>query len=106
MKYILRVATPEQYCYIEQHFDGEATEAVEEYRRLTALVKGGAGLLDKEWRETLDAYPLGNGTTPETHERMNEKQAWMIHELDKMFARQKYKDLPKDTIHHSLQTNS
>lgn len=104
-KATIRIPTS-QYAFIEVQIEDTMENIVAEHNHLERLYKGGDGLPDKEWRETLDSYSQGNGTTPETHERMNEKQSWMIHELDKMFARQKYKDLPKDTVHHSLQGNS
>ena len=103
-KYILRIPAY-QFAFIEAHIEGEHDDAVREYHRLTELVKGNGGLSDKEWRIALDAYLQGKGMSPEVHERMNERQKWMIHQFDNHVARQKYVN-PKDNIHHSLQDNS
>ena len=101
MKYELRVPTNEQYAYITCFFDGEHGDAVHEYRRLTDLVKGNAGLMGKEWHEAVEKYMNEQGATPEVFERMNEKQQFFLKEIDRYLARKNYKS-PKDNVHHSL----
>lgn len=63
MKHILRIPTTEQYAYVEAEFEGTSEDAVEAYRRLTDLVRGGAGITDKEFNDFLDVY-LETGSIP------------------------------------------
>jgi hypothetical protein len=58
---------------------------------------GASGLTDKEWRDCLDSYMYGHGMTPDTHDKMNDRQKWMIHELDKFNTRNK---VSKEEVEH------
>ena len=103
-KYVLRIPA-EQFAFIEAHIEGEHDDAVHEYRRLTEMVKGNAGLSGKEWHDAVESYMNEQGTTPEVFERMNEKQQFFLKEIDRYLARKNYKN-SKSNIHHSLQDNS
>lgn len=102
-KYILRVPTNEQYAYVEESFEGSAEEAVEAYRSLTKLVKGGEGLPDSEWRDVLDNYLYGSEhMEAEQYIAMNPDQQKVIQEIKKSRKRINYTNT-KGEIHHSLQ---
>lgn len=101
MKYTLRVPSPIAYAYIETEFEGTAEESIMEFDRLNKLMNGGFGLDQKTWNKVLDAYLVEGSMEAELHEQMSKEQSWMIHELDKSFARQNYSN-PKGEIHHSL----
>jgi len=102
MKYTLRIAMPEQYCYIETEFEGDASEAMHEYRNLVKLANGGFGLEQKEWNRVLDVYLADGSMSVEDGEQMSKEQAWLIKEVDKSANRLKYRNVPKDKVHHSL----
>ena len=104
MKYTIRVATPESYCYIESLFEGDADGVVAEYRELTKKVHGGFGLDDKAWRTLLDKYMQGGKMTVEEGEQLSKEQSWFIKTFDNAVARQSYKN-PKGNQHHSLEDN-
>ena len=93
MKYELRVPT-EMYAYITCFFEGEADEAVAEYRRLTNLVKGGQGLPDKEFNAVLDKFCWEdkgeNGMEPESYEYMSNEQKMIIQAMKKSRKRIEY----------------
>lgn len=91
MKTILRVPTMEQYAYIEVEFDSDADGAFDEYKKLTALVKGEdrAGLSTVDWNGALDVY-LETNELPdgaELYGRMSKIQQTIIQELKKSFKR-------------------
>lgn len=56
MKYKLRIATEDPYCYIEAEVDGDHSDAVSEYTRLRHLAIGGAGLGAKEFAQIVYEY--------------------------------------------------
>lgn len=101
-KYELRVPAAEQYAYITCFFEGEAEDAVYEYRKLTKFVAGGFGLDEKRWRQVLDKYLADGSMSVEDGENMSKEQSWLIKEIDKSANRLKYRNQPKDEVHHSL----
>lgn len=87
MIYHLRVPTSEPYAYIEADFEGDAEGAVEEYKRLTALVKneGGAGVPITQFNALLDEY-LSTGTIKnggDVWENMSKEQQVVFQEIKK-----------------------
>ncbi|MFZ2152164.1 MAG: hypothetical protein WAV09_03590 [Minisyncoccia bacterium] len=104
MKYTFRVAAPEQYCYIEAEYEGEASEAVAEYHRLNKLMQGGFGLEPKDWNRVIDGYLRDGSMSAEDGEQLSKEQAWLIREIDKSTSRINYKN-PKGNAHHSLENN-
>ena len=107
MKYELRIPT-DPYAYITCFFEGEPHEAVEEYRRLTALVKGGTGLTDKEFNAALDKFAWedkgNNGIEPGQYERMSDEQKTIIQAIKRSRKRIEYVST-KGNLHHSLTDN-
>ena len=104
-KYTLRIPA-DQYAYIQTEFDGEADEAVAEYRRLTNLVKGGQSALpDKEFNAILDKFCWEdkgeNGMEPESYEYMSNEQKMIIQAMKKSRKRIEYVST-KGNLHHSL----
>lgn len=76
MKATLRIPT-EMYAYIEVEIEKDsAEEVIDEYNRITALYKGGAGLTEKQFNAALDEYlstgSVRNGT--ELYEQMTPEQ--------------------------------
>lgn len=86
---ILRIPTADPYAYIEVQFDGTADEAFEEYKRLTSLVKGGAGLERKDFIKVLDEYLTTKTLSgdPGVLAEMSDDQLLVIQEIKKSFAR-------------------
>lgn len=76
MKATLRIPT-EMYAYIEVEIEKDsAEEVIDEYNRITALYKGGAGLTEKEFSAVLDEL-LSTGTVRggvEYYEKMTPEQ--------------------------------
>jgi hypothetical protein len=93
MKTLLRIPTNEQYAYIEHEFEGSADEAVEEYQRLTQLVKGGSGLPEKEFNGILDHYlsgePFVGDEIMAQIEMMSAQQRWTMNAIKRSKARTK-----------------
>jgi hypothetical protein len=84
MKAHLRIPTKTPYAYIEVDTEGNAQEIVAAYNEVNEAYWGqNEGLPAKEWNEALDSYLAGKGISPDQHEKMSEKQKWMIHEIDK-----------------------
>jgi hypothetical protein len=88
---ILRIPTADPYAYIEVQFDGTPDEAFDEYKRLTALVKGGAGLERKDFIAILDDYLKTGQMTgdPGILSEMSDDQQLVISEIRKSFGRNK-----------------
>ena len=103
-KYHIRVPA-DQYAYLEAEFEGTSEEAVEEYRRLTKLVKGGPGLPDKEFNAILDKFAWedkgDNGMEAEQYERMSDEQKSIIQAIKRSRKRIEYVST-KGNLHHSL----
>lgn len=92
---ILRIPTADPYAYMEVQHEGTADEAFAEYKRLTALVKGGAGLERKDFIRVLDEY-LSTKTLsgdPGVLAEMSDDQQLVIQEVKKAYARINSKDL-------------
>lgn len=90
MTHTLRVATPEQYSYIEFQFEGSAEEAIAEYHRLTKLTTGGTGLDTRDFNKVLDQYLWGSGTmTADEYAVMNIEQQTIIQTIKRSKARNK-----------------
>lgn len=91
MKTILRIPTAETYAYLETEFEGSAEEAFEEYKRLTAIVKGeaGTGLDSKVWNGVLDEYlttsRIANGA--DLYAQMSKDQQMVMQEIKKSHKR-------------------
>jgi hypothetical protein len=82
-KATLRVPTAEPYAYIEITVEDTPEAIFEAHRRFSKLTKVGVGLPTKDWNGILDNYRKGKGMSADQMERMDEQQAFMIHELDK-----------------------
>ncbi len=94
MKNTLRIPT-DMYAYIEVEYVGTPEEAIEEYKRLTQLVKGGAGMPRKDFTAILDAV-LSKGTrpmTPDEWESMSPEQQNIFGEIKNSWKRTGF-DLP------------
>ena len=101
-KYELRVPTSEQYAYISCSFEGTHEEAVEEYKQLTQLVKGGTGLSYLDFNEALDRYLWGDESMEaETYVAMSPEQQFVIQNIKKSRKRINYTN-PKGEVHHSM----
>lgn len=88
MKAILRIPAKEMYGFIEIETEVLSIEnALDAYADATRLYLGGSGLGKKEWNRVLDRYIKKGGMTSDEGAGMDEKQKWLIHELDKAFAR-------------------
>lgn len=93
MKSILRVPTKEPYAYIEVEIEAPTVDdAIEQHREITRKVQGGFGLDQKEWNKALDRYMNEETMDADTHAQMDERQQWMIHELDKAGSRINHKN--------------
>lgn len=93
MKYELRIPTSEQYAYINCYFEGTAEDAIEEYRRLTALVTGGVGMDTKDFNKFIDEL-LEKGSIsgdPGMTESMNIEQQTLMQAIKRSQARIKNK---------------
>jgi hypothetical protein len=77
----------EQFAYIEVDFDGTPEEAVEEYRRITKLVKGGAGVDSKEWNRILDGYLTKKTMLADDYGALSLPQQAIIQEIKRSIAR-------------------
>ena len=79
--------------YVELDLSGEASpEQVKEYyQQYSQPFQNGAGLPDDEWREAVDRYRIENKMDVQKHERMSQRQKWMVHEIDKSNTRLAYK---------------
>lgn len=93
IKATLRIPTEEQYAYIELQMDVDSEDAaVEAYKRVTGLVKGGQGLDIKEWQSVLDEF-LSTDTVIDGisyWERMNNTQRNILQEIKKSMKRIEY----------------
>jgi len=89
MKYTLRIPAAEQYAYIETEFEGEAEDAIEEYRRLTKSMTGGSGLEPKEFNAFLDEYLEHDSINadPGIVEKMNLEQSDLIQTIKRSRTR-------------------
>lgn len=90
-----------QYGNIRIFIEDTPENIIEESKRLNRIYQGGFGLDQKEWNRALDRYLVEGSIEPSTHEQMDERQQWMIHEIDKSISRQNYKN-PKGELHHSV----
>lgn len=72
-KTVLRIPTAEQYAFIEMDVSGlDADEVVSVYQDMTARVRGGTGMIDKDWNRVLDNYLWGTCTmTAEEYDTMS-----------------------------------
>ena len=87
----IRIPTKDPYAYLEVEFLGTTDDALDEYNRLTSLIKGesGAGLERKQFNDMLDLYlagePIPDGT--ELWAQMNGVQQAVFQEIKKSKAR-------------------
>lgn len=79
-KTILRIPTNEQYAFVEMEVEGlDADGIVSFYNDMTARVKGGMGMIEKDWNRVLDNYLWGTATmTADEYETMNLAQQQII----------------------------
>jgi hypothetical protein len=84
----LRIPT-DMYAYLNIQFCGSPEEAFAEYQRLTAMVKGGAGLERKDFIKILDEYIATKQLSgdPGLVEQMSLDQQLVINEIRKSFTR-------------------
>lgn len=86
MKNLLRVPTKEKFAFIEFEFEGSPDEAIEEYNRVTGLVRCGAGL--PTFNEWYDNYrTTGKAGTAEDWEQMTDLEKYAVNELKKSLKR-------------------
>jgi phage tail tape-measure protein len=97
MKTLLRIPTPrtpdkeDRFGYIEFEFEGTPDEAIEEYERLTAILKGeaGTGLDSRVYNGVLDEYlttgSISNGA--DLYAQMSKDQQNVIQEIKKSHKR-------------------
>ena len=94
-KYELRIPAAEQYAYISSFFNGTAEGAVAEYRRLTAIMTGGAGLDTREFNaildQTLSQKPFVGDEVMVQMEKMNIDQQSTLQSVRRSQARLKAK---------------
>jgi hypothetical protein len=91
-KHELRIPTLEPYAYINIEFEGTAEEALAEYKRITALVKGepeGFGLTDKEFNAVIDELLTKGSITgdPGMLEQMTKEQSSTIQSIKRSLKR-------------------
>lgn len=104
MEYEITVPT-EQYGNIKITEEGDIQDAVRAYKETKAEFNGetkdfGAGLPPVEWREAVDLYLIYDEPLEgRQFEQLDEKQLYMIHEIDKMKNRTMYKDWKADQEH-------
>jgi hypothetical protein len=90
MKLTVRVPTQEYgYAEVEMEVpdDMTAQEVATLYQETADAFKPQAGLEKKEWNRILDQYLNKGGMTSDEGSVMSKEQQWLIHELDKAFAR-------------------
>lgn len=91
----LRIPTSEQYAYIEIQFIGTGEEALEEYRRLTTLVKAeNGGIEKKKFDEIIDLMIQREKIyeDPGILEGMNTAQKYIFDCVRKSLGRIDYKN--------------
>lgn len=76
-----------EYGYINVKVKGSFEEIILAHNELGLLYKGLGGLPQKEWNRVLDKYLNQGGMLTDEGAQMSDRQKWMIHELDKAFAR-------------------
>lgn len=92
MKTTYRIPMNEQYAYIEIEGDeGSFEEAYAKYQSITKMVKGGAGLPDKEFDAFVQRQIMGEANHTDDLERLNIEQAKMMQILKRAIARIEYK---------------
>lgn len=85
----LRVPTEEQYAYINFQFEGTSEDAIDEYRRLTELVKGGTGWSEKDFNTFMENMieKKPNQIDPSKLEEMSASQKYLFNFNRKMLGR-------------------
>ena len=97
MKTTFRVPLNEPYAYIEMESDEESFEgALTKHQDMMSLIKGGAGLPDKDFDEFIQNIIEEKPSHIETLEKLSEEQRKYMKVVDRAMNRINYK-LRKET---------
>jgi len=77
----------EQYAYLETDFEGTAEEAVQLYRHITDLIKGGAGLPDKDFDQFIQAIIEDEPNQIENLEKLSPDQHHLMQVVKRAMKR-------------------
>lgn len=89
----------EQFAYLETDFEGSAEEAVELYRHITALVKGGEGLPEKEFDLFIENQVSGKTNHLETYQKMSPEQQKFVQINKRAIKRAVSKEVEKEELY-------
>lgn len=103
MKHELRIPTLEPYAYLNIAFEGTPDEALEEYRRITLLVKEpkGTGLNQKDFNHAVDEYLRTGTLSGALYLGMDEYQQGVLQILKRSRGRLKDKITEVEEIDYS-----
>lgn len=88
MKYLAHVPT-EQYGFISIEIEGDAQDAVNAYRELSAAFQGGAGVGMKALAATLVEYCKTGGIVNGGNHDYSANEQALIHEVKKLLKKDK-----------------
>lgn len=105
MKARLRIATKDQFCFIEADCEGDPNEIVAEYGALYKAYWSRGGIEPKQFQGILDGYIWHNRPFSEQeYNAMSEEQKWLVNEIKKSKNRAKYQ-VDKENREHAKVIN-
>jgi len=101
MKARLRIATKDQFCFIEADCEGDANEIVAAYGDLYKAYWSRGGMVPKQFHEVLDGYLWHNRSFSEQeYDALSEEQKFIVNTVKKSKNRAAYQ-VDKENKNHA-----